>query len=72
MKIKFGKTVTAQCEKIQMVTTLCQFHCGVAEMRSLGIVALLLVSCQVMSSFKMVVAVSNEGFLVKIVKKLST
>lgn len=34
MKVKLGKPVTGQCaeqQKIQEVTTLCQFQCNIAE-----------------------------------------
>jgi len=32
VKVKLRKTVTAQCGKMQAVTTLCRLQCGVAKL----------------------------------------
>ena len=61
-----GKRVTAQCGKMQTVTTLCQFRCGVVEVWAVkpvpNEVALLIFRGVLYDN--LVGATSSEGMLV--------
>jgi len=64
VKVKSEQPVTAQCGKMQPVTTLCRFRRGVSEICAVTCAVLLIWFVEFFVRVKMVGATSSEGFLV--------